>query len=290
MGASSDWRLRLASMTIGSEQLVLSRSSAHRPVTSGQGNPDSRHFCTIASQDPNVASLCRGFYDEKLALIRDGQQDRPSICICPMGLMILSVPVVDDANVFGAISSGPWIEEGTEGIVIDGVMNHASSEQKIPTRRRVAQDSSFQSPCVNGNPEHPVEPGEGSFGPIPGAPAYAAVPERRLVANPVDARPQPRRPIHRTPTIHQRHFGRSLWQVRATHRVRPGGTLSSNNQAGWSQRACPRDLPRQPGWPAVVDPFDARPSVRPPRLWNSSYARIHYKAVSLASMARQNSW
>jgi signal transduction histidine kinase len=114
----------------GSGAVVLSQSSAHRPDSCGPGDPDSGHFCSIVDRDPNAAGLCAGFYREKLALIRDGLQDAARVSICPMGLMVLSVPVLDGETVYGAIASGPWVEEGTEGMVIDAVLYHAAAEQR----------------------------------------------------------------------------------------------------------------------------------------------------------------
>jgi signal transduction histidine kinase/sugar phosphate isomerase/epimerase len=114
----------------GSGMVVLSQSAAHRPDSCGPGDIDAGHFCAIVDRDPTAAGFCAEFYKEKLALIRDGLQDAPRICICPMGLMVLSVPVLDAETVYGAISTGPWVEEGTEGMVVDAILHRAAADRR----------------------------------------------------------------------------------------------------------------------------------------------------------------
>ena len=54
-------------------------------------------------------------------MIQEGLQEQPRVCVCPFGLIHLSVPITDDSNSYGAISSGPWVEQGAEGMIVDGV-------------------------------------------------------------------------------------------------------------------------------------------------------------------------
>jgi signal transduction histidine kinase/sugar phosphate isomerase/epimerase len=99
-----------------------------RPSHDTSGPPDGPHFCHLASKDPIGADECRRFHDQKLALIREGLQADPRVCICPFGLILLLVPINDESNAYGLISSGPWVEQGTEGMIVDGILRLISPE------------------------------------------------------------------------------------------------------------------------------------------------------------------
>jgi signal transduction histidine kinase/sugar phosphate isomerase/epimerase len=79
-------------------------------------------FCKLARDDPTGHPACERFHERKRDLIHQGLRDVPRICVCPFGLILLSVPITADSKAYGLISSGPWVEEGTEGMIIDGVL------------------------------------------------------------------------------------------------------------------------------------------------------------------------
>jgi signal transduction histidine kinase/sugar phosphate isomerase/epimerase len=102
---------------------VSSQSAAHRQ-DGGQGCPERAAFCALADSDARAGPECQSFYGATLDRIRSGEQDQPHLRICPMGLMTLSVPVKDQSHLYGAIVCGPWVEEGTEGMITDSVLYH----------------------------------------------------------------------------------------------------------------------------------------------------------------------
>jgi signal transduction histidine kinase/sugar phosphate isomerase/epimerase len=109
---------------LATEQVVFSETAAHRFTP--ESPPPGPGFCALVDEEPRAADECKRFYAQKLSLIKDGKQDKPRICICPMGLMILSVPIMDETQVYGAISCGPWVEQGTEGMIFDGILRHVA--------------------------------------------------------------------------------------------------------------------------------------------------------------------
>ncbi len=121
-------------------EVVYSESAAHRNgkpesvVNSDRktiSNCEASDFCSIADQDSRAKKQCTRFFGQKLENIRLGLQPDPRICICPMGLIVLSVPIKDpeDGMLYGAISCSPWIEDGTEGMVAESILRDTMSEQ-----------------------------------------------------------------------------------------------------------------------------------------------------------------
>ena len=112
-------------LDLATEEVVLSQSAAHRASGHEQTAGEPPHFCELVDSDPIASLQCSRFYQHKISLFRDGGQVQARTCICPMGLMIHSVPIRDETHVYGVISCGPWVEQGTEGMIIDGIFRHA---------------------------------------------------------------------------------------------------------------------------------------------------------------------
>jgi|GEM_PF-5516844 len=110
----------------GLNKSVFSKRCVHRP----EHVPKSaQSFCGIVQTTPDGKARCHDFHQTQLKLVEQGTWKGPTVCPCPMGLMTLTVPIANRHRVFGSISCGPWIENGTEGMV-----SLALSEMPISVR------------------------------------------------------------------------------------------------------------------------------------------------------------
>ena len=63
---------------------------------------------------------------------------QPKIRICPMGLMVLSVPVASDGICYGAVSCSAWVEEGTEGMTLGSIVSYSKATAALRQRLQKA--------------------------------------------------------------------------------------------------------------------------------------------------------
>ena len=94
-------------------------------------------FCRLTDDDDLAKQQCSNFYNKQLVSISSGQRGDSHISICPMGLAVLSVPITDEShsNVFGALTCGPWVEKGTEGMLSDSILHYAMPENRVELTR-----------------------------------------------------------------------------------------------------------------------------------------------------------
>lgn len=134
-----DANVRLHDLGTGNE--VQSTSACHSQSL-GDGLPGGTNskFCALVDKLPEARQECLKFHADQIDRVRRGELREPRTSICPMGLVVLTMPVMSPSRVFGTISCGPWIEEGSEGMVVDAVA-------RVPEGHRAALDAaSYQVP------------------------------------------------------------------------------------------------------------------------------------------------
>jgi len=97
---------------------TYSQGSSHSPRTK---ECSITSFCSLVHAHEASRKQCEVFHIQKIQRIRSGLQSTAEICICPMGLMVQSVPVRDNDRTYGLATCGAWLELGTEGMVQDSI-------------------------------------------------------------------------------------------------------------------------------------------------------------------------
>lgn len=102
------------------------------------GSACCRLFADLLSQKDSSSSRyaddgfltrqCRRFYDYQAQQVEQGRLRRDHLCLCPLGLAVLVVPLQRDGQLYGAVVCGGWRESGTEGAVIYGIDRWLPSE------------------------------------------------------------------------------------------------------------------------------------------------------------------
>jgi signal transduction histidine kinase/sugar phosphate isomerase/epimerase/ligand-binding sensor protein len=112
---------------------TFSIRAPHKPESQRKKN-DVEKFCSQVENHDLTRARCHEFHRQKLERIRIGTQAAPQICICPMGLMVLSVPVKDDEFLYASISSNAGVELGTEGMTVESIEDFTEPNSELRSK------------------------------------------------------------------------------------------------------------------------------------------------------------
>ena len=111
---------------------AVHRVASHRTTSV---NP----YCELVQTDSLASHACSEFHTQSLAQISNGLQRDSRLRLCPMGLLVLSVPIADATNLYGAITTGAWVEEGTEGMLYHSALLLTEADEP---RRKIFDSAS----------------------------------------------------------------------------------------------------------------------------------------------------
>jgi sugar phosphate isomerase/epimerase len=102
LGAQIEIHDFATNIDVRSKGHLRSRLAPEGSVREDAGGPgdDMPHFCHLANNDPVGRDVCERFHARNRILIQDGLQERPQVFVCPYGLILLSVPITDDSNIY----------------------------------------------------------------------------------------------------------------------------------------------------------------------------------------------
>jgi hypothetical protein len=78
-------------------------------------------FCALVACESTGVQQCSRFYAEQFQRIKESSDPGPDVCLCPLGLAVLFVPIRTERDLYGAVVCGGWRESGTEGVIIYGI-------------------------------------------------------------------------------------------------------------------------------------------------------------------------
>ncbi len=113
---------------------------AETPIGDTCVGSSTNSFCSLIGATSEGRKECQNFHKAKVQRVTDGRQTHPAICFCPFGLSVASVPVIDQNAdvVYGLLSAGPWLERGTEGMILSGIERFDSDLQSVLTEASLA--------------------------------------------------------------------------------------------------------------------------------------------------------